>query len=176
MDDYYPDITIQEITNALKNLKNGKSTSADWISIEMLKNGGNMLLKPLQKLFNTILNSGHFPAIWNESNLVLLHKSGNKLDPSNYRGISVASNLGKLFNRVIHSRFLGFIKETSLISENQIGFKEKGRTSDHLFTNKTISEHYRNKKPKRCIYSFYWYSQSIWHHMENRTFLQTFLI
>lgn len=49
MDDYYPDITIQEITNALTNLKNGKSTSADWISIEMLKNGGNMLLKPLQK-------------------------------------------------------------------------------------------------------------------------------
>lgn len=121
----------------------------------MLKNGGNMLLKPLQKLFNTILNSGHFPAIWNESNLVLLHKSGNKLDPSNYRGISVASNLGKLFNRVIHSRFLGFIKETSLISENQFGFKEKSRTSDHLFTIKTISEHYRNKKPKRCIYSFY---------------------
>lgn len=53
-DDTYPDIIIQEITNALKNLKTDKSTSADLISNEMLKNGGNMLLKPLQKLFNTI--------------------------------------------------------------------------------------------------------------------------
>lgn len=26
-----------------------------------------VLLKPVQKLFNTFLKSGHFPAIWNEN-------------------------------------------------------------------------------------------------------------
>jgi hypothetical protein len=146
--DIAPTITIQEIKNAIKSLKNGKSTSMDLISNEMLKNGGNMLLKPLQKLFNFILNSGQFPATWNESILVLMHKTGNKLDPCNYRGISITSNLGKLFNRIIHSRLLDFIEEASLISENQIGFKKKSRTSDHLFTIKSISEHYKNKKQK----------------------------
>lgn len=78
--------------------------------------------------------------------LVLLHKSGNKLDPFNYRGISVTSNLRELFNRIIHSRLLDFIKESSLIIKNQIGFKENSRTSDHLFTITNISEYYRNKR------------------------------
>ena len=67
----------------------------------MLKYGGFIILKPLEKLLNFILNTGNFPEKWNESFLVLLHKSGSKLEPSNYRGISITSNLGKLFNRVI---------------------------------------------------------------------------
>ena len=43
---------------------------------------------------------------------------------------------------------LDFIKNASLISENQIGFKEKSRTSDHIFTIKTITDYYKNKKQK----------------------------
>ena len=63
-----------------------------------------------------------------------------------YRGISITSNLGKLFNRVIHSRLLKFINNMSLISENQIGFKAKNRTADHLFSLKTIIDQYKIKK------------------------------
>lgn len=90
----------------------------------MLKNGRYLMLNSLGKLFNFILNYGTFPQSWNESYLVLLYKSGNRLDPSNYRGISITSNIGKLFNRIIHIRLLEFVKSMSLISENQIGFKE----------------------------------------------------
>jgi hypothetical protein len=66
-------------------------------------------------------------------------------------GISITSNLGKLFNRVsvIHSRLLKFINNMSLISENQIGFKVKNRTADHLFSLKTIIlDQYKIKKKK----------------------------
>lgn len=141
-----PEITINEIKTALKSLKNGKSSSTDMIANEMLKHGGYLMLNSLGKLFNFILNSGTFPQSWNESYLVLLYKSGNRLDPSNYRGISITSNLGKLFNRIIHTRLLEFVKSMSLISENQIGFKENCRTSDHLFSIKTIIDHYKSKK------------------------------
>lgn len=62
------------------------------------------------------------------------NKSGiNKLDLSDCRSISVSLNFGKLFNRAIHSRLLHYFKKSSLINENQIGFKEKSRTSDHVF-------------------------------------------
>lgn len=104
------------------------------------------MLNSLGKLFNFILNSGTFPQSWNESYLVLLYKSGKRLNPSNYRGISITSDLGKLFNRIIHTRLLEFVKSMSLISENQIGFKENCRTSDHLFSIKTIIDHYKSKK------------------------------
>lgn len=116
------------------------------VANEMLNHGGYLMLNSLGKLFNFILNSGTFPQSWNESYLVLLYKSGNRLDPSNYRGISITSNLGKLFNRIIHTRLLEFVKSMSLISENQIGFKENCRTSDHLFSIKTIIDHYKSKK------------------------------
>ena len=81
---------------------------------------------------------GLFPKIWNESFLVLLHKKGDKFDPGNYRGISISSNIGKLFNKVIYKRLLTFMNNKNLISKNQIGFKEKSRTADHIFTLKTI--------------------------------------
>ena len=141
-------ITPDEISKAIKLLKPGKSTSCDMISNEMLKYSGSCILKPLEKLFNFIFKNGTFPRLWNESFLVLIHKSGSKVDPSNYRGISITSNLGKLFNRIIYTRLLTFTNTKSLISENQIGFKENCRTADHLFSIKAIIEHYKSKKNK----------------------------
>ena len=107
-----------------------------------------VLINPILKLFNLIFLKGEFPKIWNKSLITLIHKKGNKLDPSNYRGISLTSNLGKLFNKIIHARILNFVNVNSLISENQIGFKEKSRTADHIFTLKSIIDNYKTRKNK----------------------------
>ena len=141
-------ISTDEILAAIRSIRNGKSASSDMISNEMLKNAIPVLIKPLQKLFNIVFSTGNFPKIWNESYLVLLHKKGDKFDPANYRGISISSNLGKLFNKIIYKRLLSFININNLISKNQIGFKEKSRTSDHIFTLKTITDHYKQKGKK----------------------------
>ena len=114
----------------------------------MIKYGMPVLLKPLHKLFNFVFDSGSFPKTWNESFISLLHKKGSKHDPGNYRGISLTSNLGKLFNKVIYNRLLEFVNEHNLISESQIGFKEQSRTSDHIFTLKSIIEQYKSQKKK----------------------------
>jgi hypothetical protein len=42
----------------------------------------------------------------------------------------------------------GFNIMMSFISENQIGFKAKNRTADHLFSLKTIIDQYKIKKKK----------------------------
>jgi hypothetical protein len=105
----------------------------------MLKNAVPILIKPLQKLFNLIFKNGTFPKTWNESFLVLLHKKGDKFDPGNYRDISISSNLGKLFNKVIYKRLLTFMNNKNLISKNQIG---------HIFTLTTIIDEYKQKSKK----------------------------
>ena len=97
-------ITGIEIIEAIKSLKNGKSSAKDLISNEMVKHGMPILLEPIIKLFNLVFETSSFPAIWNESLISLIHKKGCKQDLSNYRGISVTSNLGKLFNKIIHNR------------------------------------------------------------------------
>ena len=145
---YDEPITQEEIIKAVKTLKNGKATSSDLISNEMLKHGTPQLLEPLIKLFNLIFEKGYFPKLWNESFISLIHKKGDKNNPTNYRGISLTSNLGKLFNKILLSRIMKFIKQNNLICENQIGFKEKARTTDHIFTLKSIVDTYKNNKKK----------------------------
>ena len=102
--EFNQEINTDEIIKAIRTLRNGKSTSSDLIANEMLKNGTTARLKLLQKLFNFIFSNGNFPKSWNENFIVLLHKKGNKYDPNNYRGISISSNLGKLFNKIIYNR------------------------------------------------------------------------
>jgi hypothetical protein len=42
----------------------------------------------------------------------------------------------------------------NLITKNQIGFKEKSRTADHIFTLKTIIEQYKQKSKKFLLLCF----------------------
>jgi hypothetical protein len=90
-------ITIKEIKFVLNKLKNGKAGGPDGIINEVIKYSCNITLKSVAKLFNLILKSGHYPKQWNKSYVILLHKSGSKSDPSNYRGISLVKLLVKYF-------------------------------------------------------------------------------
>jgi hypothetical protein len=84
-------IKSDEILKAIKTLKNGKSATIDSVSNEMIKYGMALLLLSLTKLFILIFMTGTFPKAWNESFITLIHKKGNKSDPSNYRGISITT-------------------------------------------------------------------------------------
>ena len=66
--------------------------------------------------------------------IIYLFIKGSLYAPSNYRGISIASNLGKLFNKVTYNRIMKFVNEHGLICENQIGFKADPRTLYHMLT------------------------------------------
>lgn len=75
----------------MNKLKNGKAGGPDGIINEVIKYSCNITLKSVAKLFNLISKSGHYPKQWNKSYMILLHKSGSKSDPSNYRGISLVN-------------------------------------------------------------------------------------
>ncbi len=84
-------ITHEELMKKLK-----KSCGPDNILGEMLKHSTPELQTAVLKLFNLVLSSGGFPDIWSQGLITPIHKSGVKLDPNNFRGICVSSNLGKL--------------------------------------------------------------------------------
>ena len=50
VDNYVLEPTIQEIEEAIKKLKNGKSTGKDEIAAELLKTGGKELYKMIHEL------------------------------------------------------------------------------------------------------------------------------
>ena len=85
----------EEVKQSIKRLKNKKAAGLDRIRNEMLKSGAQYLTTSLTKLFNFILNKGSYPDSWSTGLISPIFKSGNKSDPSNYRGICVTSCLGK---------------------------------------------------------------------------------
>lgn len=141
-------ITINEVSKACFKLKNNKSSGHDGILNEMLKYGQFALLPALNKLFNSILSSGIYPESWSKGIVIPIFKQGDRHDPGNYRGITITSCMGKVFNSIMNKRLEDFLKSNNGIADEQIGFKEGCRTSDHIFKLKTIIDRYLGKSKK----------------------------
>ena len=131
----------------------------------MLKYSSNKLKLAILKLFN--LKSGIYPTIWNKWITSPIFKSGDNLNPNNYRGICVNSNLWKLFCSILNSRILSYLTDSNVLSKSQIGFVPKHRTIDHIFTLHTLIQkhvHQKNKgKIYACFVDFRKAFDSIWH-------------
>lgn len=160
-------ISIKEIEKATKKLKNKKAPGFDRIRNEMLKTSLRFTKKSLSILFTLILNSGVFPTNWGDGTITAIYKSGDKNDPTNYRGICVNSCLGKLFCSILNNRLIEYSLNQRLLHRSQIGFMPNHRTSDHIFTLKTLIDKYVTHTPKgklfSCFVDFRKAFDSIWH-------------
>jgi hypothetical protein len=88
------------------------------------------------------------------------HKSGNKNDLNNYRGISLQNCIAKLFSSALNKRLMTHYED--LFSKRQFGFRANHKTSDSLFIlNTLITKYVLNKKKK--IYSCFVYAKPLIH-------------
>lgn len=80
-----------------------------------------------------IINISINLAIWpNKAEVIPLYKSGKKSIKSNYRPISLISNVAKIFEKVMYFRIFYFIKSCRIISDRQFGFVNGRGTKDAL--------------------------------------------
>jgi exonuclease III len=145
-------ISEEEVMKASQSLKHKKASGLDGISNEMIKYGIHVFIKPLTNLFNLILANSHYPQIWAQGYVSPIHKSGDPLNPDNYRGITINSCLGKVLNTVLNERLGKYLLQNDIIHESQIAFKKKSRTSDHMFVIRTLIDKYV-KGDKRKLYT-----------------------
>jgi tRNA(Glu) U13 pseudouridine synthase TruD len=52
---------------------------------------------------------------WVQGLIFPMYKTGDPLNPSNYRGIAITSCLSKLFNSILNARFEKYILKNELI-------------------------------------------------------------
>ena len=87
----------------------------------------------------------HRPDIWRNSIIVPVHKSGSKLDPSNYRGISLVHVMYNIYSNIIYNRLCLWSEEFDKLDEAQAGFRSGYSTVDNMFTLQSLIQKYLSK-------------------------------
>ena len=140
------EISTTEIHNTIKQLKNNKSPGPDLVINEMIKAASDSIVPSLYYLFNKILSSSIYPESWTLGQIIPIFKSGVPTDPANYRGITTSNCIGKLFANIINKRITEHLTRFNIIRDEQIGFRQHFRTSDHIFVLKTLIDKYKLQK------------------------------
>ena len=78
---------------------------------------------------------------WKEGIVIPIHKNGDRVDPNNYRDITLSS-LGKLFCHVLNKRTTSELETKSFLKHKQAGFRKNHRNADHILILRTIVDKY----------------------------------
>lgn len=147
-----PFFNISTVLANLKLLKNSFNPGPDGIPSNILKHCADSLSYPLTIIFNESLRKGYIPALWKESYIMPLFKSGSKLDVTNYRGIAKLSAIPKLLEKMITDTLKHEV--SSLLSPCQHGFRKSRSTITNILELTTIvNEGIRNRKQTDVIYT-----------------------
>ena len=116
------EISVEDVRNAVKKLKGGKSLGVDGITSEMLKCGGECVLLWLRRvcivgiLEEKVLND------WMRAIIAPIYKGkGNRSECKKYRGINLLSIPGKVYGRILVEKVRSLTER--LIGERQCGFR-----------------------------------------------------
>jgi len=102
------------IVNLVKNLNPHKSPGPDGITAKLLKLAPEEISDFLLLLFNKCFKLGEIPSKWKTANVTPVFKKGNRSSPENYRPISLASILCKMFEHIITSNLATFLEQHHL--------------------------------------------------------------
>ena len=123
-----------EIENVISSLDSNKSVGPNSIPTKILKLLKNDISSQLSEIFNISFSSGIFPSILKTAKVIPIHKNNSKLDFSNYRPISLLSNIEKILERLMYNRMYKFFSDNNLIYPLQFGFRQKYSTVHALIS------------------------------------------
>jgi hypothetical protein len=135
-----------EEKNAIKQLKDGKAPGTDGVLGEMLKAGGEAVVKWMARIS---FRSGVVPRDRRRACVVPIYKGkGERTECKNYRGISMLSIGGKVYGRVLVDRVVK--KTEGRISDEQGGFRKGRGCVDQVFALRNVSE--KNLEKQKDLY------------------------
>ena len=87
---------------------------------------------PIAKLANISFETDLHPERLKIEKVIPIFKSGSKMLTSNYRPISLLSNLNKIIEKIMFTRVHSFLQNENLIYKQQFGFRPKHSTTHAL--------------------------------------------
>ena len=106
-----------------------KGTGPNSIPPIILRKLSNIISTAISNLCNRSLKTGIFPEILKMARVIPIHKKESKLEVSNYRPISLLSNINKIFEKVMSVRMRNYFERSHILYNLQFGFREKHSTN-----------------------------------------------
>ena len=98
-------------------------------------------ITPLEVLFNKVVDDKQMPEQWNDAEIILLHKKGDKKNLDNYRPLSLTSDVKKIFMKILKNRIYNQLDWNQ--PEEQADFRRGYTTIDHIHSLNQIIERTR---------------------------------
>ena len=128
----FSETSPEKTLNILKGLNPSKAAGIDNLSSKFLKDGTDILTRPISELCNLSIKLNSFQRSCNIAKVKLLFKKGSKIDPQNYRPISLLPILSKIIERVIHDQTQEFLSKNKILYRFQSVFRKNYSTSTCL--------------------------------------------
>ena len=118
------EITEEMVEKKLEKLNIHKSCGPDGIHPQVLQKTAKAMSKPLKIIFQKCMNEGKCPKEWKCANVTPIHKKGDRTDPSNYRPVSLTSQICKVLESIIRDAIVKHLNDHNLLNNAQHGFRD----------------------------------------------------
>ena len=126
------EILDKDIIDAIGELKMNSAAGPDGIPAILLIKTKPTIVEPLKIILRKSLDEEQIPDLFKLAYVTPIHKGGSKLNPEQYRPVSLTSHVMKVFERVIKKNIMKHLIEQNLINPAQHGFVPGRSTQTQL--------------------------------------------
>ena len=115
------ELCVDNIVKIIISSDQDKAHGRNEISIR-IKFCVSSILKPLHLIFRNCLETESLPKEWKKTNIIPVHKKGDKKLITNYQPVPLLSICGKVFEKIIFNSLFVYLNNNNLLNSNQSGF------------------------------------------------------
>ena len=122
----------EEIANIKSSLNSSRNSGPNSIPYRILFLLKNEISKQLADLFNLSFKTSVFFSVLKTAKVIRIFKKDSKLDYSNYRPISLLSNIEEILEKLMYRRLYTFLNNKNIIYDLRFGARQQYSTSHTL--------------------------------------------
>ncbi len=119
-----------EVAAIFQKFEPKMSEDIDGLSMWLVKQCSEHLIRPLTQIINCSFETGTFPKALKRAKVIPIFKKDLPSKTENYRPISILPALSKVFEKLFLNRLLSFFENNNILSPNQYGFRPGKTTVD----------------------------------------------
>nr|XP_034834959.1 uncharacterized protein LOC117991470 [Maniola hyperantus] len=134
----------KDVYRSITQISRGKSPGHDGLSIEHLQHAGSHICRVLAMFYSLCVSHSYLPHNLMKTVIVPIvkNKTGDLADKSNYRPISLATVMAKVFDGLLNAQLNKYVA----LHDNQFGFRPQLSTESAILCLKHTVKYYTDRK------------------------------